>query len=98
MADRFRYRFESFLYPAHVTRIELEVGHADMRYIRRRHHQLADERQDLVMLYVYNDSLRRWDYLGKTLPGGDRYDHTGSGPYELSEDGRSYRLKKGGEK
>ena len=98
MAKKVPYRFESFLYPAHVTRIELEHGEADFQYIRRRHHQLADERNEQVMLYVYNDSYRRWDYCGKTLPGGDRYDHTGAGPYVLSEDGRNYHLKKGGEK
>lgn len=50
------------------------------------------------MLYVYNDYYRQWDYCGKTLPGGEWYDHTGSGPYELSADGRSYFLKKGGAK
>ena len=44
MADTHNYRFESFLYPAHVSRIELEAGNADMHYIRRRHHQLANER------------------------------------------------------
>lgn len=49
------------------------------------------------MLYVYNDYFRRWDYIGKTLPDGGFYDHTGSGPYELSADGRGYYLKKGGE-
>ena len=44
MADTVNYRFESFLYPAHVSRIELEAGQADWVYIRRRHHQLAKER------------------------------------------------------
>ena len=49
MADTYNYRFESFLYPAHVSRIELEAGKADMHYIRRRHHQLANERGEQVM-------------------------------------------------
>lgn len=97
MAKTVHYRFESFLYPAHVSRIELETGEADWVYIRRRHHQLADERKEQVMLYVYNDYFRRWDYCGKTLPGGEWYDHNGSGPYELSADGRNYFRKKGGE-
>ena len=97
MADTYNYRFESFLYPAHVSRIELEAGKADMHYIRRRHHQLANERGEQVMLYVYNRYYRSWDYLGKTLPGGERYDHNGHGPYELSADGHAYHLKKGGE-
>lgn len=92
----YSYRFESFLYPAQVSRIELEAGEADMLYIRRRHHQLAAERNEQVMLYVYNDSFHRWDYLGKVLPDGDRYDHNGFGPYELFADGTAYRLKKGG--
>lgn len=95
MANTYNYRFESFLYPAHVSRIELETGRADMLYIRRRHHQLAVERNEQVMLYIYNDYYHNWDYCGKTLPDGDWYDHTGSGPYELSADGRNY-YKKGG--
>lgn len=98
MAERVHYRFESFLYPAHVSRIELETGEADWVYIRRRHHQLADERKEQVMLYVYNDYFRRWDYCGKAFPGGEWYDHNGSGPYALSADGRNYFRKKGGTK
>lgn len=98
MADTVHYRFESFLYPSQVSRIELEHGEADWVSIRRRHHQLADERNEQVMLYVYNDYYRRWEYCGKTLPGGDRYDFSGSGPYVLSDDGRNYNLKKGGSK
>lgn len=98
MAASYYYRFESFLYPAQVSHIELESGQADMHTIRCRHHQLADQRGEQVMLYVYNEHSRRWDYLGKTLPGGDRYDHNGFGPYELIADGHAYRLKKGGEK
>ena len=96
MATGYNYRFESFLYPAQVSRIELETGQADMLYIRRRHHQLADERGEQVMLYVYNDYFHRWEYLGKTLPNGDLYDRNGFGPYELFADGQAYRLKKGG--
>lgn len=98
MADTVHYRFESFLYPAQVSRIELEHGNADFLYIRRRHHQLADERGEQVMLYVYNDHFRRWDYLGKTLPGGEWYDFNGHGPYELSADGRNHFKKEGGTK
>lgn len=97
MADTVHYRFESFLYPARVSRVEIESGRGDYVYIRRRHQQLARERNEQVMLYVYNDYLRRWEYLGMTLPNGDRYDHTGFGPYELSADGHAYHLKKGGE-
>lgn len=97
MAKKIHYRFESFLYPAHVTRIELEAGEEDWLYIRRQSHKLADERKEQVMLYVYNDYYRSWDYIGKALPGGDWYDHTGSGPYVLSDDGRNYWLKKGGD-
>lgn len=96
MANTVQYRFESFLYPAHVSRIELEKGEADWVYIRRRHHQLATERNEQVMLYVYNDYFHRWDYIGKALPGGEWYDFNGHGPYELSADGRNY-FKKGGE-
>ena len=98
MAETIHYRFESFLYPACVTRIELEHGEADWVYIRRRHHQLADGRNEQVMLYVYNDYYHRWDYCSKALPGGDWYDHSGAGPYVLSADGRGYHMKKGGEK
>lgn len=97
MAAKVNYRFESFLYPAQVSRIELEKGEADFQYIRRRQRQLADERNEQVMLYVYNEYLRRWDYCGKVLPGGDMYDFKGSGPYRLSEDGRNYFLKEGGQ-
>lgn len=97
MASTVHYRFESFLYPAHVSRIELESGQTDWVYIRRRHNQLARERNEQVMLYVYNGYFRRWDYIGKALPDGGFYDHNGSGPYELSADGHAYRRPKGGE-
>ena len=95
MASSVHYRFESFLYPAQVSRIEVEKGSADWRYIRRRHLQLADERHEQVMLYVYNDDLRRWDYCGKALPGGEWYDFKGDGPYYLDEKGDNFH-KKGG--
>lgn len=49
MPSTVHYRFESFLYPAHVSRIELEAGEADWVYIRRRHNQLARERNEQVM-------------------------------------------------
>lgn len=98
MAKSVHYRFESFLYPANVSRIELETGEADWMYIRRRHHQLADMRHEQVMLYVYNDYFRRWDYIGKALPDGSWYDWNGDGPFELSADDRRYTLKKGGDK
>lgn len=98
MAERVHYRFESFLYPAHVSRIEIEAGEGDWVYIRRRHHQLAAERNEQVMLYVYNDYLRRWDYIGKVLPDGGFYDHNGFGPRELSADGHAYHMPKGGGK
>ena len=98
MNATYHYRFESFLYPAHVTRIEIEAGEAEMNFIRHRHHQLAKDRREQVMLYVYNDSSHRWDYLGKVLPNGDRYDHNGFGPYELFANGTAYKLKKGGER
>lgn len=88
MADTAHYRFESFLYPAHVSRIEIETGEADWVYIRRQAHKLANERKEQVMLYVYNPYYRRWDYIGKTLPGGDWYDFRGNGPYVLTEDGQ----------
>lgn len=97
MASTVHYRFESFLYPAHVSRIELEHGSADWTYIRRRQHQLAVERSEQVMLYVYNDYYREWDYIGKVLPDGSFYNHVGYGPYELSADGHAYHMKKGGE-
>lgn len=97
MAKTAQYRFESFLYPAHVSRIELEKGEAEWVYIRRQAHKLADERKEQVMLYVYNDHYHRWDYTGKALPGGEWYDFNGHGPYELSADGRNY-FRKGGEK
>lgn len=93
MAKTAQYRFESFLYPAHVSRIELETGEADWVYIRRQSHKLADERNEQVMLYVYNDYYHRWDYVGKALPGGEWYDFNGHGPYELSADGRNYFKK-----
>lgn len=95
MADTVCYRFESFLYPANVSRIEIESGKADWVYIRRRHNQLAVERGEQVMLYVYNDYFRRWDYIGKVLPDGGFYDHADSGPYELSADGHAYHMPKG---
>lgn len=57
----------------------------------------AKERNEQVMLYVYNDYFRRWDYIGKTLPGGEWYDFNGHGPYELSADGRNH-FRKGGAK
>lgn len=97
MTKTVQYRFESFLYPAHVTRVELERGEADWVYIRRQAHKLADERKEQVMLYVYNDYYHRWDYMGKALPSGEWYDFNGHGPYELSADGRNY-FKKGGAK
>ena len=97
MPSTVHYRFESFLYPPHVSRIELEAGEAAWVYIRRRHNQLARERNEQVMLYVYNLFLPRWDYIGKTLPDGGFYDHTRSGAYELSADARGYYLKEGGE-
>lgn len=90
-----KYRFESFLHPANVSRIELETGEADWVYIRRRHHQLAAERNEQVMLYVYNGYCHQWTYVGKALPGGEFYDFNGNGPYELSADGRNH-FKKGG--
>ncbi len=96
MANTIQYRFESFLHPAHVSRIELETGEADWVYIRRRHHQLATERNEQVMLYVYNACLHRWDYMGKVLSDGCYYHWNGSGPFELSADGRNY-FRKGGE-
>lgn len=92
-----RYRLESFLYPANVTRIELESGDADWVYIRLRAHELADSRNEQVMLYVYNDYYHRWDYVGKALPGGDWYYWNGHGPYRLTADGTCYSLRKGGE-
>lgn len=97
MAATVIYRFEAFLYPAHVSRIEVEKGEAEWRYIRRRSLQLADERNELIMLYVYNDSLHRWDYCGKALPGGEWYSFTGSGPYFLDESGDNFHKKEGGE-
>ena len=96
MAKTAQYRFESFLYPAHASRIELEAGEADWRYIRRRSLQLADERGDQVMLYVYNTYYHRWDYIGKALPGGDWYDFNDHGPYVLDAQGDGFN-KKGGE-
>ena len=96
MAKNVRYRFEAFLYPAHVSRIEIETGEADWVYIRRQSHKLAAERNDQVMLYVYNEDLRRWDYIGRALPGGDWYDFRDGGPFILSDDGRNYKRKEGG--
>lgn len=97
MAATVHYRFESFLYPAQVSRIELEHGTADWVYIRRRHRKLAMERKEQVMLYVYNSGIRSWEYLGKVLPDGDFYNWVGHGPYKLTPDGLGYQLKKGGE-
>ena len=96
MATTVNYRFESYLYPAHVTRIEIESGEAGWCYIRRRAIQLADERNEQVMLYVYNNHYHRWDFCGKALPGGDWYNFNGHGPYSLDEDGNGFH-KKGGE-
>lgn len=95
MSKPVRYRFESYFSSAKVSRIELEKGDANWVYIRRRAHQLATERNEQVMLTVYNDYYHSWDYIGKALPGGDWYDFNGGGPYELSADGRNY-FKKGG--
>lgn len=91
------YRFEAYLYPAHVSRIDVEHGVANWRYIRRRSLQLADERNEQIMLYVYNDFYHRWDYIGKALPGGEWYTASGSGPYVLDESGDNFLKKKGGE-
>lgn len=91
------YRFEAYMYPAHVSRIELESGKADWVYIRRQVHKLAEERNEPVLLYVYNDYYNRWEYMGKALPEGDWYDFNGNGPFELSDDGRGYFSKKGGD-
>lgn len=97
MADTVDYRLEAYMYPAHVSRIELESGKADWVYIRRQAHKLAKERNEPVLLYVFNDYFRRWDYMGKAFPEGDWYDWNGNGPYELSSDGHAYHMKKGGD-
>lgn len=98
IADSVFYRFESFLYPAKVSRIEIESGQSDWVYIRRRHHQLASQRKEQVLLYVYNDDISRWEYIGKTYPDGRFYYDNGSGPYELTADGKAYHMMKGGKK
>lgn len=95
-AEVLKYRLESFLYPAQVSRIELESGTAPWPEIRRRLHSLADERKEQVMVYVYNNHFRRWEYIGKALPGGVWYTCNGYGPYVLAADGISYQLKEGG--
>lgn len=92
-----RYRLESFLYPAQVSRIELETGTEDWPTIRRRQHELAESRNETVMLYVYNDYRNRWDYISKVLPSGEMYNWNGNGPFLLAPDASSYS-KKGGEK
>lgn len=97
MAKTAQYRLEAYLYPARVSRIALEAGEAEWPYIRRRPLELADERNEQVMLYIYNDHFHRWDYCGKALPGGDWYDFTGCGPYVLDKDANGFS-KKGGAK
>lgn len=96
MAKTAQYRLEAYLYPAHVSRIALEAGEAEWPYIRRRPLELADERNEQVMLYIYNDHFHRWDYCGKALPGGEWYDFKDGGPYVLDADGDGFH-KKGGE-
>lgn len=97
MADTVDYRFEAYMHPAHVSRIELESGKADWVYIRRQNLKLAKEHNKPVMLYVYNDYFHRWEYIGKAFPEGVWYDWNNNGPCELSADGRNFRAKKGGE-
>lgn len=97
MADTVDYRLEAYMYPAHVSRIELESGKADWVYIRRQAHKLAEERNEPVLLYVFNDYLRRWNYMGKAIPGGDWYNWNDNRPYVLSSDGHSYHMKKEGD-
>lgn len=98
MATCVHYRFEAFISPDRFSRVELEHGETDdWVYIRRQSHKLAAEHNEPVRLYIYNDYLHQWDYIGKAIPGGDWYDFIGGGPYVLSADGRNY-IKKGGEK
>ncbi len=95
MNKQVRYRFERFIYPVRVSRTEVEKGSANWGFIRRRSLQLADERNEEILLYVYNDALRRWEYSGKALPGGYLYDSNGGGPYFRDERGVRFH-KKGG--
>lgn len=90
-----KYLLESFLYPAHVSRIELERGTEDWPTIRRHQHELATSRNETVMLSVYNHYRKRWDYIGKVLPSGEMYDWRGHGPFLAAPDYTSYQLKGG---
>lgn len=97
MAKYVHYRFETFISPNSCSRVEIEHGETDdWVYIRRQSHILAAEHNEPVLLYIYNDYLRKWEYIGKAYPGGDWYDFNGGGPYVLSSDGSSY-IRKGGE-
>lgn len=87
--ERYRYTTED--------RKELEMGDAAWPYIRRRAGELADETQAPVLLFVFNPTMRRWEYLRKTLPGGESYDWNGNGPFVLRPDACGYILKEGGQ-
>lgn len=93
-----KYSIESFLYPAHVTRVQLKEGKADWPHVLRRMLQLATERKEQVMLYSFS-SRHGWTYEGKCLPNGDFYDFEGDGPFVLDKDGwtvRKSEVKEGG--
>ena len=97
MATYVHYRFEKLIPPYSCSRVEIEKGETDdWVYIRRQSHILAAEHNEPVLLYIYNEYLRKWEYIGKAYPGGDWYDFNGGGPYVLSSDGSSY-IRKGGE-
>ena len=76
---------------------EVEHGSADWDYIRTRPLALADEIGAAVAIYLYNDALRKWDYIGQARPGGEWYNFKGNGPYYYDPERHSFYEKKGGE-
>lgn len=87
-----RYRISASMYPVKRTIEVLEQGEADWRKIRVRVHELAAERCDQVLLYTYDETMRRWEYRGKAIPGGFFYDFAGCGPYVFNPTTTTHRL------
>lgn len=87
-----KYRISASMYPVKNTIEQLEQGLADWRQIRIRIHELAAERHDQVLLYTYDETMRRWEYRGKAVPGGFFYDFAGCGPYVFDPVTTSHHL------
>lgn len=67
----------------------IEEGEREMRYIRMRGKELAEEKGMNVTHILYNSYTSKWENLGSSTPDGFFFDWRGK-KNVLDEDGRNY--------